>query len=674
MNVITTEWSLFWILGCLALAFGASFLLYSKRSVSVFKTLRKVLFVLRFATLFLLSFFLLKPFINYQSVLKERPIITIGIDNSSSIVVHSNSSFNADGFESSMDTLIEELSDDFDVELYTFGEKIKRNGDLTFTDRLTDFSSYFNEISDLYSNRNVVANIVVSDGIYNSSSNPLYAKYSFDAPLYTVLIGDTVQKRDLELSSVSYNELAYLGNSFPIKVNVLAKNCLNEKLSLSIWENGVKIEEEQQTIDSENAQYYFDFFMNAKEVGVQKYTIKVKAVDNEKNTFNNIKDIYIDVLESKQKILLLSEITHPDISAISSAIKSNENYELIVNSIEDFDGNYQEYSLVIAFQTNIPETDLPIFYFLGNSIPSIQTDWFSYQSRNSLNEVIATYGPFSLFSLNEKWPDFLKKLPPLYSSHTGLEFYSEHSSLFYQSVLGIETEKPIISFSKINGQRSAVCTVEGLWKWRLFEFMQSKDHVLFNELITKSIQFLAVKDDKRSFRLRYDKLIYENEPLTIEADFYNSNFELITDPEVSITITNDNGVDFPYTFNRLENTYFLEVEQLNVGNYTFTSSVLHNGKEYVNKGQFSILQLEVEKMNSTANHQLLYALSEKYKGKSYYFSQLSQLKKELVKNESSVLSYITKTQIDLINLRWISILLFVFLFLEWFLRKRNTTI
>ena len=198
--------------------------------------------------------------------------------------------------------------------------------------------------------------------------------------------------------------------------------------------------------------------------------------------------------------------------------------------------------------------------------------------------------------------------------------------------------------------------------------------IKINELITKSIQFLAVKDDKRSFRLRYDKLIYENEPLTIEADFYNSNFELITDPELSITITNDNGVDFPYTFNRLENTYFLEVEQLNVGNYTFTSSVLHNGKEYVNKGQFSILQLEVEKMNSTANHQLLYALSEKYKGKSYYFSQLSQLKKELVKNESSVLSYITKTQIDLINLRWISILLFVFLFLEWFLRKRNTTI
>ena len=674
MNGITTEWSLFWILGCIALAFVLSFLLYSKRLSTSFKSTRSILFALRFLTIFLLSFFLLKPFINSQSVLKEQPIVTIGIDNSSSIVEHSNSSFSIGDFNNNINSLIEELSDDFDVEQYTFGEQIKRDGDVNFSDRLTDFSAYFNEISDLYSNRNVVANIVVSDGIYNSSSNPLYANYSFDAPLYTVLLGDTSQKRDVELSTVSYNELAYLGNTFPLKVSVLAQNCSDENLSVSVWENDVKIKEEQVKVNSTNAQYYFDFYMDAKKIGVQKYTLKVKPLDKEKNTFNNQKDIYIDVLKSKQKILLLSDITHPDISALSNAIESNKNYRLIVESIDDFDRNYQAYSLVIAFQTTIPETDLPVFYFLGNSITSIQTDWFSYESKNSLNEVIATYTPFSLFSLDEKWNEFLQQLPPLYSPLSSLEFYSEHSSLFSQSVLGIETEKPIISFSKQNGQRNALCTVEGLWKWRLFEFMKTKDHKLFNELINKSIQFLAVKDDKRSFRLRYDKLIFENEPLIIEADFYNSNFELITSPEVSIIITDENGADFPYTFNKLDNNYFLELEQLDVGNYTFTSKVNHDGKEYLNKGQFSVLELEVEKMNSRANHQLLYSLSKKYNGKSYYLSELNALKLELNKIESSVLSYITKSQIDLINLRWISILLFVFLVTEWFVRKRNTNI
>ena len=125
---------------------------------------------------------------------------------------------------------------------------------------------------------------------------------------------------------------------------------------------------------------------------------------------------------------------------------------------------------------------------------------------------------------------------------------------------------------------------------------------------------------------------------------------------------------------RLENNYFLELEQLSVGNYNFIAKVLHNGKEYVNKGQFSVLQLEVENMNSQANHQLLYSLSDKYDGKSFYYSQLNELKEEIDKIESSVLSYTTKTQIDLISLRWISVLLFVFLVIEWFLRKRHTNI
>jgi len=113
---------------------------------------------------------------------------------------------------------------------------------------------------------------------------------------------------------------------------------------------------------------------------------------------------------------------------------------------------------------------------------------------------------------------------------------------------------------------------------------------------------------------------------------------------------------------------------LSVGNYNFIAKVLHNGKEYVNKGQFSVLQLEVENMNSQANHQLLYSLSDKYDGKSFYYSQLNELKEEIDKIESSVLSYTTKTQIDLISLRWISVLLFVFLVIEWFLRKRHTNI
>ena len=83
---------------------------------------------------------------------------------------------------------------------------------------------------------------------------------------------------------------------------------------------------------------------------------------------------------------------------------------------------------------------------------------------------------------------------------------------------------------------------------------------------------------------------------------------------------------------------------------------------------------ELEKISLQANHQILFNLSQKYDGKSYYKSQYSELKNEILALESKNLSFQEESQSDLINLKWIFILLFVFLSLEWFLRKRITNI
>ena len=55
-------------------------------------------------------------------------------------------------------------------------------------------------------------------------------------------------------------------------------------------------------------------------------------------------------------------------------------------------------------------------------------------------------------------------------------------------------------------------------------------------------------------------------------------------------------------------------------------------------------------------------------------NQLYELKNELSAIESQSLSYKYESESDLINLKWIFILLFVFLTIEWFLRKRITNI
>jgi hypothetical protein len=618
---------------------------------------------------------LLKPYINQFIKHKEQAIILVGVDNSSSLIANADSLYYSSIFVNELNNLKAELEEDFQVEIYSFGEKVERNPIFDFKDRKTNLSYYLNEVSYIYNNRNVVANVIASDGIYNSGSNPLYANYPFNAPLYTLCLGDTIAKKDLELTSVSYNEIAYLGNSFPISTTVVSQYSKGERLEVSIYEGDVLIDKKEKLINRNDEIISFEYKLSAQSAGIHNYRIEVKAVKGEQNTLNNTQNIFVDVLESKQKILLLSDISHPDIAAISTSIQSNENYELVVQNTSDFNGDYSPYSLLIAFQLSITESNIPTFYFIGNSSQALSVEWFSYfPSKSKLNEVNSDYNSFSLFSLNDKWNLWLEELPPLYSPLAEYTFNSEHHHLFTQNILGITTQNPIFTFSKQGEYRQAVCAVEGLWKWRLYEFLKTNNHQLFDELINKSVQFLSVKEDKRPFRLRHEKLIYENEPLLIEADLYDANYEKVNSAEVNLLIRDEDENEYNFSFNKTAISYNIELNELKVGNYSYEANVILNGKELLNKGKFSVLPLELEKISSQANTQILYNLSQKYGGKSYYKSQFSELKNELSSIESQSLTYKEESQSDFINFKWIFILLFVFLTLEWFVRKRITNV
>ena len=123
----------------------------------------------------------------------------------------------------------------------------------------------------------MVANVIASDGIYNSGSNPLYANYPFNAPLYTICLGDTIAKKDLELTSVSYNEIAYLGNSFPISTTVLSQFSKGERLEVSIYEGDVLIDKKEKLINRNDEIISFDYKLSAQSVGIHNYRIEVKV-------------------------------------------------------------------------------------------------------------------------------------------------------------------------------------------------------------------------------------------------------------------------------------------------------------------------------------------------------------------------------------------------------------
>ncbi|MEL6866205.1 MAG: hypothetical protein AAFP19_17380, partial [Bacteroidota bacterium] len=212
---------------------------------------------------------------------------------------------------------------------------------------------------------------------------------------------------------------------------------------------------------------------------------------------------------------------------------------------------------------------------------------------------------------------------------------------------------------------------EGLWKWRLFDFLQHQNHDLFDDLIGKTIQYLSLKEDKRRFRVNLAKNIFnENESIVFDAELYNETYELINDPDVSLTISDSEGKDFNFTFNKTTAAYSLDAGFFPVGNYTYRATVMSSGKQQTYNGQFSVQPIQLEVYETTADHKLLKLLSDKYGGKVVYPGEISSVA-QLISDKETVrpVVYETSKTRSVINLRWIFFLLLTLLTLEWFLRR-----
>lgn len=671
MQNITTELPIGFSIFCLLLGASYAYFLYNKHTFEGKSWLPKVMAFLRFVVVCLLAFFLLEPFVSSLLVDKEKPIIVVGVDQSESM----QGVDQLKELEVGVREIQNRLSDKHQVEVYAVGINTTPLDSFKYNDAATNYASFFQQLSDVYSYRNVAAVVLASDGLYNRGSNPMYADYPFQAPLYTIALGDTIPQKDVRFSQIYYNDLAFLGNIFSLQISVQAQFCEGEKVQLSVWEGQNQLHQEELVVSESYQRFQTEVQLSADEVGMHRYELRLSFVKNEENTYNNTDELFVEILESRQKILLLTESSHPDIAALITAIEQNDNYEVHQQHVKDFKGDYSPYSLLIAFHTEVSEVSLPVWYVWGANSSSQQIDWLqlnTYSGQSS--EVLIKKEEFSYFQLDEDWDAWTQQLPPLVAPFAEVNYLTDYQNIFSQTEKGIATNRPILSFHQGQQHRQALWLGEGLWKWRLFEYAEKESHHLFDGLIQQCVQFLAIKEDKRLFRVKLPKKIYEHETLSISAQLYDANYELFNEPEATIFLRNSEGNEFAYTLNKTLESYHLALSDLEDGQYEYEAKVISAGKEHVRTGRFTVMTLQLEQRQKQANHQLLYNIAKKHEGELFYASETEALIESIQRLERKTISYSRLQFSELLNQRWIFFLLLVFLTLEWFLRKQNGSI
>ena len=270
--------SIFYLFLFLLISLALSYLLYRKHNSlkDVPKYIKVILFTLRFFTFFLLFILLLNPEFKKSEKIKESPIIVFLQDNSSSIVATQDSLYYKEKYLLYLDSVFQSIDEKVDVMYFDYAVQ---SGFSHFEGQITNLSVALEQASEIYANMNVGAYILVSDGIYNQGLNPIYSNTYLNAPLYTVLIGDTTEHQDLLISSIKHNKITYLGNQTPIEIYAEAYQMQGQTLLLEIFDDQKKeiVYSENLDISSSNYMSKIDFFISPKNPGIQKYYAEVKS-------------------------------------------------------------------------------------------------------------------------------------------------------------------------------------------------------------------------------------------------------------------------------------------------------------------------------------------------------------------------------------------------------------
>jgi hypothetical protein len=687
-NITFLEFNIFVLIISLALSILYPYFLYKSES-KLKKQTRNTLAIIRGIVVFIISFFLLSPLLNNRGLNYEKPIILFAQDNSKSILLNANKAFYEKEYIEQSKEFINELSSKYDVKTFSIAEELNTGNDINFKGNKSNLSLIFDEAINTYKNRNLAAIVLASDGISNTGRELSDYVQIMKSPVYTVLMGDSIPQKDIRIQNIIHNEIVYKKNDFIVDIRISAYDLANKTASISILKDGKTVYTSKEKISSKNESIAIKTKLNADVGGYQKYTVKIEPINSEKNINNNISNFYIEVIENKQKIALIAASAHPDLAAIKQSIEKNENYQVELLFADQVNINkLKDYQLLILHQLPtsfasgtevfkyIQNNNTPAWLIVGNQTYIDLFNKLNFGIRvgnykNNPNEVFPKISAeFQGFVLDERWNNFINELPPLQSPYGNYALDNASQKLFTQKIGSVSTDQALLVFNNA-GSRKAILMGEGIWRWKIIENKLTNKSELIDDLCSKIIQYLSSKDDKRKFKVYLqNKNIEESDEILFRAELYNDSYEAINTPEVSLNIRNKNNKVYPFNFNRTEKQYELNIGSLPEGSYTYDANTTLSSNKYSASGKFNVIKLNLEELNTVADYDNLRNLSELTGAKAFKATELEKLKIELLNNENfKTLSYEENKTDELINLKWIFILLLTLLSFEWFVRK-----
>ncbi|RYZ56431.1 MAG: hypothetical protein EOP49_00415 [Sphingobacteriales bacterium] len=636
--------------------------------------------LLRAMVVFVTAVLLIAPSISKEENETRKPVILFLQDNSSSIPFALGT--DTAKYRREADAFLAKLAGVYQVVRWGFGNRIQKDTLFSYSQQATDISSAIAQASDFYGQQNLGAVILASDGRFNQGINPQFQDLALNAPVYTVAMGDSLRRKDIRISNVYANRTVTMNSQFEIRADILAQSLDGHRSQVEIREVGGQLIGAPSLVVAGNRfDKSYSFTLQAGKPGLHHYIISTPAAPGELNLSNNRKDVFVEVVSEKKKILIAAAAPHPDINAIREALAGVESYQVDVRTADKLPASFSEYHVIIlhslpsmsASLQQIARAGKPVWLIMGGG--SNNQAFNQWQNLARLNVNGSNLQPLSLspdpsfnaFNLPVNLNAVMDKMPPLSVPAGTIQANPNAQVLFFSR----GNQKMPLWLLDQGTTPAALLVGEGIWRWRLFEYRHFSTHHVVDEAIRQTVSFLTVNVNDRPFRVEMARHVWtDQEPVTMTAYLLNSNSEQVNEPDVRLEVTGPDAKKQVYSLERFGNAYRLNLGLRAAGTYAYTASTVYKGTRHVASGSFVVQSMPLEMLETGADYPLLYSLAKKYQGALVPHTQIASLYDSIKANP--VIKPVIESREDripLIEWRWYFGLILLLAVSEWLLRK-----
>jgi hypothetical protein len=659
---------------------------------------------LRALGLLLIIFIIFEPKLNLAKKSLIKPKNLVFIDNSRSIKINDGTNREQHVKDFIKDITSGKLDDTPDF--FSFGNKTRNVkpdslNNLNFPEGSTNFSNIFSGIKK--DEQNVSAITIISDGVITEGSNPVYTAEKMGIPVFTIGLGDSTRRNDIEIKNVLFNEYIYAGTPTSILATIVNKGFEGKNVTISLFENDKPIEQRNTVLSVDGVQNE-EFSYTPKDGGEKKLSIVVSNLPGEFTTANNKKVFFINVLSNKIKILILSGTPSTDMTIIRTVMLEDEN--LSVNSltyiapgkfIEKNNAEKLIDSADVFFMIGFPSKEVPddiikrvmaknkpFFFVLTDAVDLNKLKYF----QNDLAFIVNRPGQ----GFNEVQPNISQdqgknpllqnnsannliawnNLPPVLQVNAQLTAKPEAEIIARIKTNNVPLNYPLILTKRIGTKRSVTVLAKDIWKWKLQTAVKDLD--LFDRFIDNSVKWLHSTEEEKQVRIKTSKKIYSlGEEIEFSGEVYDESFNPISDARVTVSVSGGSQKS-EIVLNSLGSGLYEGKFQTNQpGDYSFIGNAqLEQKKLGTDGGKFNVGEIDIEMVEPRMNYEFLSSLSAQTGGRFFPYNNYSELFGLLNKlNKESAKEKITVSEINLWSNEWLLGLTILIFSIEWFIRKRS---